>query len=410
MPNVRIKTAVTAIGMAATEKPYAAEGEIISPQFEERERRYCSDMPSDGNVRQITKSIVIAGAGVIGCSIAWNLARRGCRNVTVIDRAPRFGEGSSGKATGGFRAQFADPIDIRLSLISREEIAQFPSETGRECGYLAAGYLFLATSEEELSALRAAQQIQHDCGLIEARMISAPEARAMNPEIGDERIAGAAFCPSDGFIRPMSLLEGYAEAARQLGVQFEMNVEVSGVEAGGGRILSLRTSQGSVPAAVFVNAMGAWAGAPVRALRRNALATIETDLLPPTTPMTIWAGDWFHMRVRDGRVLLLWPDDPPLADDQWFEQVLRFTRERLPRVADLPIAERWSGFYEMSPDEHALLGRSPQFENLYLATGSSGHGVMHAPALGRLLAELIVDGTTSIDITALDPARFRAAL
>jgi sarcosine oxidase subunit beta len=124
-------------------------------------------------------------------------------------------------------------------------------------------------------------------------------------------------------------------------------------------------------------------------------------------PMTIWAGDGFHTRVREGRVLLLRPDD--FADDEtWLNTVTMLGRERLPILRTVPIdpAHCWSGLYEMSPDRHAIVGRDSENEKLFLATGSSGHGVMHAPAIGQLLAELILDGKTSVDIHELRPSRF----
>jgi sarcosine oxidase, subunit beta len=327
--------------------------------------------------------IVIAGAGVMGCSVAYHLAELGRRNILVVDRAADFGGGSTPKATGGFRAQFDSATNVRLSLLSRQKLQQFDS------GYRPYGYLFLACSDEELQTLEKAQEVQHNAGLHEARMITAREARTLNPAIGDERVAGGTFCPTDGFIRAMKILNYYAAGAQKLGVRFEFNREVDVSE---------------IEAPIVINALGAWSGPPVTPLRRNVLATVPTELLPDTMPMTVWAGDWFHLRVRDGRVLLLWPDDPPIDDDEWREEVLRLTRERVPILSGLPIEESWSGLYEMSPDGHALLGWVR--EGLYIAAGSSGHGVMHAPALGQLLAELIVNGRTSIDITALDPRRF----
>lgn len=324
--------------------------------------------------------IVIAGAGVVGCSIAYHLAERGCGEILVVDRAPDFGGGSTAKATGGFRAQFDTEINVRLSLMARAELGDMID---------ARGYLFLACSDIELEALESAQRVQHACGLREARMISADEARTLNPAIGDARVIGGAFCPTDGFIRPMEILRRYADGARERGARFQFDRPVNVAD---------------IDAPIVINALGAWAGLPVTPLRRNIAATVPTDLLPATMPMTIWAADWFHLRVRDGRVLLLWPDDPPIDDEAWLAEVLRMTRERMPSIAGLPIEERWSGLYEMSPDGHALLGRVR--DNLYIASGSSGHGVMHAPALGQLMAELILDGRTSIDISALDPRRF----
>jgi sarcosine oxidase subunit beta len=130
-------------------------------------------------------------------------------------------------------------------------------------------------------------------------------------------------------------------------------------------------------------------------------------------PMTIWTDDGFHVRVRDRRILLLWPDQPPSDfdtsfEEQWLQQVCRLAHERVPEAADIPIdrTQCWAGLYEMSPDRHVLLGPAPGIDNLFLTNGSSGHGVMHAPAIGQLIAEMIVEGKTSIDVRALRPARF----
>ena len=330
--------------------------------------------------------IAVVGAGVVGASIAYHLALRGC-DVVVVDRAEGVGAGSTAKATGGYRAQFDSETNVRLSMLSRRKLVTFEEETGIDPGYAPRGYLFLACTDEELRALREAQNVQHACGLTEARMIDAQEARELNPKIGDETVIGGAFCPTDGFIKPMNILRGYADAAQRLGVRFLFNA-----------------SEEDVAAPIVVNAKGAWCGPPVVPMRRNVVATVPTDVLDESMPMTIWAGDWYHLRVRDGRVLLLWPDDPVIDDDAWLQTVVEKTRARMPCLRDIPLGERWSGLYEMSPDGHALLGRVA--ENRYVANGSCGHGVMHAPALGQLLAELIVDGQTSIDIGALDPMRF----
>lgn len=348
--------------------------------------------------------IVILGGGVIGASVAYHLARRGCGEIVVLDRAPGFGGGSTGKATGGFRAQFDNETEVRMSMRSREKLLAFEEETGVDSGYRPHGYLFLACNDGELQALRDAQTVQHACGLSAARMVTAEEARAINPAIGDASIVGGTFCPTDGFLKPMNVLRGYAEAAARLGVKFTFGVEHRGWRVEGERVVAARTSNGDVQARLFVNAMGAWSGAPVVALRRNIAATVATEVLAESMPMTIWSGDWYHLRVRDGRVLLLWPDDPPY--EHWLAWVLRLTHERMPCLANVAIEDTWTGFYEMTPDGHALLGASPALSNVYLATGCSGHGVMHAPALGELLAEMIVDGKTSIDVGALRPGRF----
>jgi len=364
-------------------------------------------------------SVVIAGAGVIGASIAWHLAARGVRDVVVLDRGSELGAGSTPRATGGFRAQFATPTDIALSLLSREKLRRFEVEIGVDSGYRPYGYLFIARSEAAMAQLRDANALQHACGLPEARLIGADEVRAINPAVEDDAIVGGTFCPTDGFIRAMKITNGYAAAAQRAGVRFDFGVVVRGMRVEGDRIVALETSQGDIVGDVFVNAAGAWASmlginVPVTPLRRQVAATIEQDALPESMPMTVWADDGFHFRVRDKRVLLLWPDVPPPGFDAtfdgttWLPRVLDFTNARVPCLREVAIDPDacWAGLYEMSPDHHAILGRAPAIENLYLANGSSGHGVMHAPAIGQLIAELIVDGRTSIDIESLRPSRF----
>ncbi|HEV7488639.1 MAG TPA: FAD-dependent oxidoreductase [Thermoanaerobaculia bacterium] len=364
-------------------------------------------------------SVVIVGAGVIGTSIAYHLAARGVRDVVVLDRGNEPGAGSTPRATGGFRAQFATAADIALSLLSREKLIRFSDEIGVDSGYRPYGYLFIARSEQAMAQLRIANELQHACGLPEARVIDAEEVCRINPAVVvDDAIVGGTFCPTDGFIRAMKILGGYFAAAQRLGVRFEFGVTVRGMRIECDRIAALETSRGDVHADVFINAAGAWAGTlgvdiPVAPLRRQVAATVETDVLADTMPMTVWADDGFHFRVRDRRVLLLWPDSPPSSfdvtfDPSWMTQVLAFTNARIPLLRDVPIDPDacWAGLYEMSPDHHAILGRAPALANLYLANGCSGHGVMHAPAIGQVLSELILDGRSSIDIHSLRASRF----
>ena len=363
--------------------------------------------------------VVIVGAGVIGASIAWHLSELGCRDVLVLDRAPALGGGSTPLATGGFRTQFSTEVNVRLSMLSREKLRRFPDEIGVDSGYRPYGYLFLAASEATLSTLRDAQRVQHACGVTEARMVTAEEARTINPAVADDAIVGGAYCPTDGFIRAMQILRGYHDAAVRRGVRFDFGVEVLGIHAEGERVAALRTSRGDVAAEHVVNAGGAWAATfgfdvPVTPLRRRVAPTVVTDVLPETMPMTIWTDDGYHIRVRDGRVLLLWPDPAPPSfedlsvDEAWLERVRAFTDARVPLLRDIPIdrAQCWAGLYEMSPDKHSIVGRAPGFANAWLANGSSGHGVMHAPAIGQLVAEMIAGAPPSIDVHALRPERF----
>jgi sarcosine oxidase subunit beta len=268
--------------------------------------------------------------------------------------------------------------------------------------------------------------VQHGEGLHEATEVGVDDVERLNPAAQRDKVIGGAFCPSDGFIAPLQVLKGYLSAAVRKGVLLEWRTSVNGlVRDSAGQIVAVETSRGRISTDAVVNAAGAWAAGvaewagvslPVVPLRRQVAATIPCTLLPSTMPMTIFTGDGFHFRVRDGRVLLLWPTPgvpeqcfDVSVDREWLAAVTRMAHRRIPLLRDVPIdvSRSWAGLYEMSPDKHAILGRAPGCENLYLINGSSGHGVMHAPALGALLAELISDGKfSSLDASALRPSRF----
>jgi sarcosine oxidase subunit beta len=371
-------------------------------------------------------SVAVIGGGVIGASVGYHLARRGWRDVVVLDRAPGPGGGSTGRATGGFRAQYATAVNVRLSLLAREKLRCFEAETGVDPGYTPCGYLWLAGSGDELAELERAQRIQHAEGLAEAAMLGVDDIAAVNPAVQLSGVVGAAWCPSDGFIKPLAILEGYLRAASRLGVETRWGVEAVGLRRRpDGAVATVETTRGAVHVEAVVDAGGAWAAQvaawagvrlPVVPLRRQVATTTPCDLLPSDMPMTIWAGDGFHLRVRDGRVLLLQPTpgvpDAPFdtrVDPTWVDMVERAAHTRVPalRGATIDRAACWAGLYEISPDKHAILGSAPECPNLFFANGSSGHGVMHAPALGQLLAEIISDGrTSSMDATPLRCGRF----
>jgi len=372
-----------------------------------------------------TATVAIVGGGVVGASIAYHLAARGVRDVVVLDRAAQPGAGSTGRATGGFRVQFAAATEVRLSLLARDKLRAFHDETGGDCGYVPAGYLWIAQDEVQLDALRAALVVQRANGVGDAREVDAEAIATLNPHLRRDGIRGGTYCPSDGFIRPLQILDGYRRAAERLGVRFIWDAEVIAFDRGrDGSIATVRTARAAFATGAVVNAAGAWAAAvaalagvelPVSPLRRHVAVTAPTDVLPADMPMTIYPGDGFHLRVRDGRVLLLLPalrganSFDLSVEPAWIDDVTRVARERVPALTPVEIDRDacWAGLYEMSPDGRAILGASGDAPNLYFANGSSGHGVMHAPALGQLLAEIIVDGSaSSLDVAALRPDRF----
>jgi sarcosine oxidase subunit beta len=365
----------------------------------------------------VNADVVIVGGGVIGWSVAQHLALAGAGRIVVVDR----GNGSTQRATGGFRAQFATEVNVRLSLLSLEKLRVFRTETGVDPGYVPAGYLFVASDRTQLERLRSAMTVQRAAGYLAATELSPDEVLRRSPWLAPDDIHGAVFSPVDGFLRPTEMQRGYRSAAMARGVEL-LESTVTALAVRDGRIVQVRTEHAVIDCGQVVNAAGAWAATvgalagievPVTPLRRQVAVTASTDVLPATTPMTIFS-DGFHLRVRDGQVLLLQPsspgDDPfdVSIDPAWVEAVTRTARRRVPCLADVPVVSSYAGLYEMSPDGHALLGPAPDLANLLLVNGSSGHGVMHAPALGQLAAECLVSGgARTLDVSALSPLRFR---
>jgi sarcosine oxidase, subunit beta len=370
-----------------------------------------------------TADAVIIGGGVIGASTAYHLALNGLKNILVVDKGFP-GSGSTGKATGGFRAQFGSEINIKLSLLSRKKLLSFKDETGIDPQFNRHGYLFLAQSDAELSRLKQANELQRATGLSEAEMVTIELIQELNSHINLNGIIGGAFCGSDGFISPLEILKGYTKAAESLGVKFLYETEITNITVKDGKVISVRTPGETIAANYFINAAGAWAGnitkfagidIPLKPLKRQVCRITQKNILPGNLPMTVWISESFHFRIRDGYLILLCPCEPENTEsfnmeveESWLEKTFSIGLDRIPALKNCSIDRTgsWAGLYEMSPDEHILLGPASGMNNFYLANGSSGHGVMHSPAVGQLLAELILDKNTSIDITSLSPNRF----
>lgn len=377
--------------------------------------------PAAAHEAEERAGVVVVGGGVIGASTAWHLTRLGVRDVLVLDREREAGSGSTGRATGGFRSTFATRPNIELSLLARETLRRFPELVGSDPVYRPVGYLWIARSDAVLATLADANALQRSAGVPEAEIVAPADVYRLNPALApDDAVRGALWCPTDGYVRPLAILDGFRRSASAAGAVFSYGEEVTALPEPGVVV----TGRRRVRCDVVVNAAGAWAarvGAlagiaiPVEPVRRQVAITAPTDALPADMPMTLWADDGFHLRVRDGRVLYAWPTpgDPDDAwstavDPAWVEQAARTARERVPALAGVPVdlPGCWGGLYEVSPDRRPLIGRAAGRPDLVLANGSSGHGVMHAAAIGRLVAELVTGRPPSIDPAPFDPGRF----
>ena len=371
-----------------------------------------------------TADVVIIGGGIVGSSVAYHLTEAGCANVLIIEREERQGMGSTAKSMGGVRAQFATEVNILMSLYSVDFFSKFEEVTGHTAGYKPHGYLFVATSDRNLDYLRANLKRQRACGLQNAELVTREDIIKVVPQLVADDVVGGSFCPTDGFVDPYSVMTGFAKRARAQGVKVWLETEVTGINIDQAGVAGVETSRGQVSTRTVVNAAGPWAAVvaqmarldiPVEPLRRQIVKTEAFHQLPARLPMVIDMSSGFHFRREGESFLLAWPDEEETFgfrtdfDYGFIEKILTRAVSRVPEFADAKVnpSRCWAGMYEVTPDHHAIIGRAPGVEGLYLANGFNGHGVMHSPATGLMVSELILDGQSRLmDASPLRAERF----
>jgi sarcosine oxidase subunit beta len=371
-----------------------------------------------------TADVVIVGAGIVGSSIAYHLTAQGCGNVLVLERESAQGKGSTGKSMGGVRAQFSTAVSIQMSLYSIPFYASFEERLGSPCDYRPQGYLFCATRDAHLAYLRTNYAQQVKMGLKNVRLVTGDEIRSMFPQLRGDDIIGGSFCSTDGFVDPYSAMNGFMSWASDHGAILWKNTVVTGFTQDARGIASVETSRGAIATRKVVNCAGAWAAdvaalagveLPVEPMRRMLVPSEPFEEFPHSAPMIVDMSNGFHFRPEARGFLLAWndPEETPGFktdfDPAFVEKILTRAADRVPCFANLPVNPKraWAGLYEMTPDHHPILGEAPGLPGFYLANGFSGHGVMHAPATGKILSDLILHGTTEmIDASLLNLSRF----
>jgi sarcosine oxidase subunit beta len=367
-----------------------------------------------------TADIVIIGGGVMGASTAYHLAQRGVKNIVVLEKEEFFGTGATGRCAGGVRYQFSTEINIKLSLASLPMIERFKEEIGQDVNYRQCGYLLVATNEKDAATFKHNVELQNSLG-VQTQLLSGDEVRERLPLMRfDDAIAGT-FHQKDGLVDPNSVVMGYVSAAQKIGVRAVNNAEVTGIRVSGGKVEGVETSRGMIQTRMVVNATGPWAGLigqmagvslPIVPLRRQMFTTNPLREVPEDFPFVIDFAQslYFH---REGEGLLIGmsnQSEKPGFDqsvDEEFELVnLEAAIERMPLLERASRASHWAGLYEVTPDAHPIYGKTP-VDGFLVCTGFSGHGFMHGPVSGKLMSELILDGTFStVDVSMLDLARF----
>lgn len=339
--------------------------------------------------------VLVAGAGAVGASVAYHLALAGADDVVLVDRGEVAG-GATSKGMGGVRQQFSTAPEVRLAHAS----VRFFEELGPPY-FEQVGYLFLATTEEGLATLEARRVVQVELG-VPVEAVDASEAAELAPGVRTDDVRGGVFCATDGVGDPVAVTRELVRRARELGVEVREGVALE--HAGDGDVVVIACGARSAAVASRIGV-----DLPVRPLCRQLL---ETSPLPVgrSLPMTVELETGFHFRRRGANLLLAMADAEPRwgfgadVDETVFEDRLARLARRFTSGADASIARAWAGLYDMTPDAHPIVGRVG--EAVFAACGFSGHGFMQAPAVGQALAEEIVHGTSSFDLSPYRVDRF----
>lgn len=363
---------------------------------------------------------VIIGGGIIGASIAFHLSKLGMKDICILEKEKFLGAGATAKCAGGIRAQFSSEINVKISLLSEDLFERFTEDTGEEGIFDQVGYLFLVTTDEDTEVFQQNLKLQQSVGA-PVEWLEREDIKDLLTNVRTDDVIGGTFCKKDGIGDPHVFTQGYVNASRKMGVDILEEVEATGIKAESGKITSVETSRGTISTPLVINCagpeaekIGRMAGIeiPVKPYKRQISTTSPLSWLPDSFPMVVDIASGLYCHKESGGLLLGWADkDTPPGYDQsldpeYTDEILMRALDRIPVLEEAGIATSWAGLYETTPDHHAILGKVPEVEGFLCANGFSGHGFMHAPGVGLLMAELIVKGEPSIDLSPLSIERF----
>jgi glycine/D-amino acid oxidase-like deaminating enzyme len=372
--------------------------------------------------------VIIIGGGVTGSGIAFTLMSDGFKGrIVIVERDPTYEHASSSLATGGIRQQFGTVINIELTRYSVGFYERF-DETMAVGGERAnaefqqVGYLFLG-AKKNWPILKKRVSLQKD-QKIDVKILGPGEIKGIIPDLNTEDLLGATFCQKDGVFDPNGVLQGFARKARSLGVEF-LQDEVVKVMTDRQGVSGVTTKKGTrLSSRIVVNAAGPWAGEvakaagvdlPVKPVRRQIFVCLPSFEAQSRFPMVVDPGGTHWRSETGGRILVAKAkkDEPGGYNFKWertyfIENIWPDLVHRYPPFDRLRLERGWAGLYAITPDENAIYGEHPEIKGFYLANGFSGHGLMVAPATGKVMSELIRLGRyETIDVSCLSPDRFR---
>jgi sarcosine oxidase subunit beta len=362
---------------------------------------------------------VVIGGGVNGCSIAYQLAKKGYRDVVIVER-DQVCSAASCRCPGGFRCQWATEPDILLMAESIRMFTQLQEELQypHDLEVRQIGYMFLIYSEDDLEQYRRNVRLQKRLG-VPVSLMSPQEARSVVPSLCTDGMLAATFCQWDGRAGPWPVTHAYAQAARRLGVEIYTETCVTGVTTGDSKINGVVTNRGTIETSKVVCVAGVNSpeiarmvgieNVPIKPVQREGFIT-ERVVREDTPVLMAPTVGYFQTPNGDVFPSLRDPENvtfDPMPTRGFLERSSRGWMQIMPVKGDVRVLRIWAGTYDMTPDAHPIIGPMPGVEGFFMAAGFSGHGFMMAPIVGKAMAETILGEPASVDITALQAERFR---
>ncbi len=366
-------------------------------------------------------NMVIIGAGISGVSIAYNLAKKGVKDIVVVDQG-YFTNGATGRCGAGVRQQWATEMNCRLAKKSIEffENAKETLSYPGDLEFKQEGYLILATTEDEEKQFKKNVELQNRLG-IPSKVLSKAEAIEIVPHLNPDAFLSATFCKTDGHLNPFKMTEAYYLAAQKLGVTFHFYETVKTIKTNKNQIEQVITDKDVYETTIVINAAGGYAKEigtmagveiPVYSENHEILATEPVEKMQGPMVMS-FSKNIYCQQVPHG-AFLMGRSDPDVKKGHDTESTWKFLDEMsktvvdiLPKIGKLRVVRQWGGSYNMSPDRQPIISDTDQLDGFYMACGFSGHGFMFAPMTGLLLSEMILKEPRSMDMSFLHLNRFK---
>lgn len=367
--------------------------------------------------------VIVVGGGAIGLSSAFFLSDAGVSDVIVLEGQSALGSGSTGRNPGAIRTGFGSRINMEMTIASKRIMAEFEDLTGAVLEFENHGYLWMASTEEQANGLRAVVSSLKDRG-IRVSWLSPADVLELVPAVDPSRIIGASFAPEDGLVEPHQMLNGFVQGAVKGGVAIKCGYPVTGLKIHHQTVSGIESPQGDLEADAVLIAAGAHSGVlaagagievPLESFRRHSFVSGPAEWLKAPMPFVVDSETGAYFR-QSGSCLLFgrgreYEEDRPTFSTNVkpaaMDLAVAAACRVIPAMCQTTVMHGYAGLYAMTPDLHAILGPVESISGLYLACGFSGHGLMHAPVTGRLLAEWIRDGNPStLDAKPLMLRRF----